>query len=271
MNRLKGKIALITGAAQGIGKAIAETFIQEGATVILTDILKIEGEKIAHDLGPSAYFFPLDISCEEEWQAAMEFTKSQFGKLDILINNAGIMGNATQLGPLDPENSSLVSWRYIHSINLDGTFLGCKYAIGLMKDSVLDKSGSIVNISSRSGVVGIPSAAAYASSKAAIRNHTKTVALYCAQNKYNIRCNALLPAAILTPIWDPTLGKEESERQKAIAALAEGIPLKRMGSPMDVAYAALYLASDEADYVTGSELIIDGGILAGSAASPKSK
>lgn len=267
MNRVKGKIALVTGASQGIGKAIAEILIQEGATVILTDILKTKGEEIASGLGSSACFFPLDVSCEEEWQAAAQFTKSRFGKLDILVNNAGIMGNPTHLGPLDPENSSLESWRYVHTINLEGTFLGCKYGIGLMKE----KGGSIINISSRSGVVGIPSAAAYASSKAAVRNHTKTVALYCAEKGYNIRCNALLPAAILTAIWNPTLGENEIERQKAIAALAEGIPLKRMGNPLDVAYAALYLASDESGYVTGSELTIDGGILAGSAASPKSK
>jgi 3(or 17)beta-hydroxysteroid dehydrogenase len=264
MNRLNGKIALVTGAAQGIGKAITKLLIQEGATVILTDILKSEGESFAKDLGPSAHFYSLDVSCEDEWQTVSQFIKSQFGKLDILVNNAGIMGSNDQLGPLDPENSSLESWHHVHAVNLDGTFLGCKYGIALMKNG----GGSIINVSSRSGVVGIPSAAAYASSKAAIRNHTKTVALYCAEKGYKIRCNAVLPAAILTPIWDPMLGEGE-DRKKAIATLAETIPLKKMGDPKDVAYAVLYLASDESDYVTGTDITIDGGILAGSAASPK--
>ena len=267
MDRVKGKIVLVTGAAQGIGRAIAELLIQEGAKVIVTDILKPEGEKVARDLGPSACFYPLDVSREEEWQAITQFVKTQFGKLDILVNNAGIMGSTTHLGPLDPENSSLESWHRIHAVNLDGTFLGCKYGIALIKD----RGGSIINVSSRSGVVGIPSAAAYASSKAAIRNHTKTVALYCAEKGYNIRCNALLPAAILTPLWNNILGKDEEKRQRSIATLAEGIPLKRMGDPKDVAYAVLYLASDESGYLTGTDITIDGGILAGSAASPKSQ
>jgi NAD(P)-dependent dehydrogenase (short-subunit alcohol dehydrogenase family) len=266
MDRVKGKTALVTGAAQGIGKAITELLIQEGATVIITDVLKTEGEKVALDLGHSACFYPLDVAHEEEWQAVTQLVKSQFGKLDILVNNAGIMGLTSHLGPLDPENSSLESWHYIHAVNLDGTFLGCKYGIALMKD----QGGSIINVSSRSGVVGIPSAAAYASSKAAIRNHTKTVALYCAEKGYNIRCNAVLPAAILTPLWNNILGEDEEKRQRSIAVLAGGIPLKRMGDPMDVAYAVLYLASSESGYLTGTDITIDGGILAGSAASPKS-
>ena len=267
VDRVKGKIALVTGAAQGIGKAIAELLVQEGATVIITDILKQQGEKVAKDLGPTACFYQLDVSREEEWQAITQFVKSKLGKLDILVNNAGIMGSATHLGPLDPENSSLESWHHIHAVNLNGTFLGCKYGIALMKE----QGGSIVNMSSRSGVVGIPSAAAYASSKAAIRNHTKTVALYCAQKKYNIRCNAVLPAAILTPLWNDILGDHGEGRQKAILDLAEAIPLKRMGDPTDVAYAVLYLVSDESVYLTGTDITIDGGILAGSAASPKSQ
>lgn len=265
MDRVKGKIALVTGAAQGIGKSIAEVLIQEGATVIVTDILKDEGEMVVKNLGSSAYFHPLDVSREDEWQAITKLVKSQFGRLDILVNNAGITGCSSHLGLLDPENSSLESWHYIHAVNLDGTFLGCKYGIALMKE----RGGSLINISSRSGVVGVPRTAAYASSKAAIRNHTKSVALYCTEERYNIRCNAILPATILTPMWNDMLGETEEERQKAMAVLAQTIPLKRMGSPMDVAYAALYLASDESSYMTGSEFTIDGGILAGSAALPR--
>ncbi len=131
------------------------------------------------------------------------------------------------------------------------------------------RGGSIINISSRSGLVGIPRAVAYASSKAAIRNHTKSVALYCAEERYPIRCNSIHPAAILTPMWEPMLGKTEEQRQAALASISQDIPLKKMGEPLDVAYAAVYLASDESKYLTGVELNIDGGILAGAAAAPK--
>jgi NAD(P)-dependent dehydrogenase (short-subunit alcohol dehydrogenase family) len=145
---------------------------------------------------------------------------------------------------------------------MDGTFLGCKSAIEVMKN----KSGSIVNVSSRSGIVGIPGAAAYASSKAAIRNHTKSVALYCAQQKYNIRCNSVHPGAILTPLWEEAWGDNKEAAKKQIEA---GIPLGRMGKPEEAAQAILFLASDESSFITGSEIIIDGGILAGSASAPK--
>ncbi len=165
----------------------------------------------------------------------------------------------------DPEQTSLETWHHIHAINLDGVFLGCKYGIQLMKK----QGGSIINLSSRSGLVGIPTAVAYASSKAAVRNHSKSVALYCAEKNYNIRCNSLHSGAILTPLWDSMLS-EESNRNQMIEKISRHIPLKRMGNPKDVAYAVLYLASDESSYITGTELTIDGGILAGSAVSPKS-
>jgi NAD(P)-dependent dehydrogenase (short-subunit alcohol dehydrogenase family) len=149
----------------------------------------------------------------------------------------------------------------VHAVNLDGTFLGCRYAIGAMKAK---GEGSIINISSRSGLVGIRGAAAYASSKAAIRNHSKTVALYCAQKGWRIRCNSIHPAAILTPL----LG-EGPDREARVAAFVADTPLKRFGAPAEVAALAVMLASDEAGYVTGSEFNIDGGLLAGSAASPR--
>jgi len=152
----------------------------------------------------------------------------------------------------------------VHRVNLDGTFLGCRYAIRAMKAS---GAGSIINVSSRSGLVGVPAAAAYASSKAAIRNHTKSVALYCAQQGWRIRCNSLHPAAILTPIWEPMLGSGP-ERDERMAALVADTPLKRFGAPEEVAALAVMLASDESTYMTGAELTVDGGLLAGSAASP---
>jgi 3(or 17)beta-hydroxysteroid dehydrogenase len=263
MDRLLNKIALITGSARGIGEATAELFYEEGATVIVSDINDFGGKAVAQRLGGRSRYYHLDVSIEDEWKAVFGLIEKEFGRLDILINNAGIDGYPQTKGPHDPENLDLESWHYVHAVNSDGVALGCKYAIGLMKKQ---RSGSIVNISSRSGMVGIPRAAAYASSKASIRNHTKTVALYCAQKGYNIRCNSIHPGAILTHMWDLMLGEGE-RRIKNIQRMNSEIPLGYMGKPIDVANAALYLASDESVYVTGIELTVDGGILAGSSAT----
>lgn len=261
--RLKDKIALITGSARGIGQATAELFHKEGATVIVSDIRDEEGNIVVKNLKTNARYLHLDVGSEPGWQAATEYIFDKFGRLDILVNNAGITGFLESTGPWDAENSDLKSWDEVHRVNLTGVMLGCKYAIKLMKE----KGGSIVNISSRSGVVGIPGAVAYASSKAAVRNHTKSVALYCAENGYKIRCNSVHPAAIMTPMWDAMLGEGE-QRKKIIEDIEFGIPLGHFGEPLDVAYGILYLASDESKYVTGIELTIDGGILAGSEAKP---
>lgn len=267
MPRLENKIALVTGAAQGIGKSIAELFVQEGATVILSDINDDMGRAVSSAIGSNTEYLHLDVSSEADWDCTQNHIQEKFGRLDILVNNAGITGFLETQGPFDPENFNTKSWHQVHQTNIDGVAFGCRSAIHLMKASL---AASIVNISSRSGLVGIPGAAAYASSKAAIRNHSKTVALYCAQNGYPIRCNSIHPGAILTPMWDAMLG-QGSERKSAIEEVAKEIPLGVMGEPKDVAYAALYLASDEAKYVTGIELNIDGGILAGSVAAPTKK
>jgi 3(or 17)beta-hydroxysteroid dehydrogenase len=262
--RLKDKIALITGAARGIGRATAELFHKEGAIVIVSDILDAEGKALAQNLGERAHFIHLDVGNENDWISASAYISASFGKLDVLVNNAGITGFLEAKGPWDAENSDLNTWNEVHRVNATGVMLGCKYAIKLMKE----KGGNIVNISSRSGVVGIPAAVAYASSKAAVRNHTKSVALYCAEKAYKIRCNSVHPAAIMTPMWDAMLGEGE-ERQQMIDEIEQGIPLGHFGEALDVAYGVLYLASDESKYVTGIELTIDGGILAGSEAKPK--
>lgn len=263
MQRLKEKVALITGAAQGIGKAVAEVFHQHGAHVILTDINDSLGLVTAHNLHESEYLH-LDVREETHWVNAFNHIKQKHRRLDILVNNAGITGHSQTPGPHDPENLDLESWRQVHAVNSDGTALGCKHAIRLMKEN---RGGSIINISSRSGIVGIPYMAAYAASKAAVRNHSKSVALYCAEKQYAIRCNSIHPGAILTPMWDPMLGEGE-QRAAMIEAIGGQVPLGKMGSATDVANAALYLASDESKYVTGIELHVDGGILAGSAATP---
>jgi NAD(P)-dependent dehydrogenase (short-subunit alcohol dehydrogenase family) len=266
-NRLDKKIALITGSAQGIGEAIANIFSKEGAIVIVSDIQDSKGEDVAKKIGNNSLYIHLDVREEKDWERVISTIIQKYKKLDILVNNAGIIGIQKEFGPQDPENASLESWRSVHATNSDGTFLGCKYAIKAMKNS---SSASIINISSRSGIVGIPAAAAYAASKAAIRNHTKSVALYCAQKGYSIRCNSIHPAAILTPMWDPILG-EGNEKEKNIKIIEKDIPMKKMGTAEDVAFAALYLASDESKYITGVEINVDGGILAGAAASPNSQ
>lgn len=264
MPRLSGKIALVTGAARGIGAGIAKAFVTEGATVVVTDIDETGGEATAAALGDNACFMRLDVREEAQWEAVMAAVLARFGRLDVLVNNAGITGFEEGVAPHDPENASLDDWRAVHAVNLDGAFLGCKHAIRAMRRG---GEGAIVNLSSRSGVVGISGAAAYASSKAALRNHTKSVALYCAEQGLNIRCNAILPAAILTPMWEPLLG-DGPDREARMRDFVADTPLRRFGRVEEVAALAVLLASDEAPYMTGAELHIDGGILAGSAAAP---
>ena len=258
MPRLSEKTCVVTGAARGIGRAIAEAFRAEGAVVIATDKDEAAGQIVAIDLG--CHFERLDVSSEEDWARLAATVPIA----DVVVNNAGVTGFEGNPVAHDPEYATLEAWRAVHRVNLDGTFLGCRYAIRAMKAR---GTGSIINMSSRSGLVGIPAAAAYASSKAAIRNHTKSVALYCAQQGWRIRCNSLHPAAILTPIWEPMLGTGP-DRNERMAALVADTPLKRFGMPDEVAALAVMLASDEATYMTGTELTVDGGLLAGSAASP---
>lgn len=264
MSRLDGKVALITGAARGIGAAIARAFITEGARVWVTDLSDETGQKLAAVLGTDATFVHLDVRDEANWSRVVAEVVAKAGRLDIVVNNAGITGFESGVVAHDPENATLEDWRAVHRTNLDGVFLGCKYAIRAMRPA---KAGSIINISSRSGVVGIPGAAAYASSKAAVRNHTKTVALWCAQEGLTIRCNSIHPAAVLTPMWEPMLGSGP-DREARMAAFVKDTPLRRFGTPEEVAAMATLLASDEASYITGSEFNIDGGLLAGSVATP---
>lgn len=263
-NKLTSRIAIITGAAQGIGAAIAQRFVQEGCFVYVTDVNDVFGRATVKALGDRACYLDLDVRCEEDWQRVTTHVLKAHGRLDVVVNNASITGFEEGAVQHDPEHASLEDWRAVHRTNLDGVFLGCKYAIRAMRRT---GTGSIINISSRSGMVDIPGAAAYASSKAAVRNHTKTVALYCAEQGLKVRCNSIHPAAILTPMWEPMLGADAG-REERMAALVRDTPLRRFGMPEEVAAVALLLASDEATYITGSEFNIDGGLLAGSAATP---
>ncbi len=258
MKRLHAKRCLVTGAASGIGAAISKAFIDEGADVILIDIDMDAVTEMADHLGGTA--FHLDVTDEAGWDALAV----AYPEIDVVVNNAGITGFESSSAPQDPEHAQLEDWRRVHAVNTDGTFLGCRYAIRAMRAK---GCGSIINMSSRSGLVGVPGAAAYAASKAAIRNHSKTVALYCAQQGLNIRCNSIHPAAILTPIWEPMIG-DGPDREARMASFVADTPMKRFGTVEEVAAVAVMLASDEAAYMTGTELTLDGGLLAGSAAAP---
>lgn len=266
MKRLDSKVCVITGAARGIGRAIGQAMIAEGAIVVLSDLADEAGERAASAMGTAAEFHHLDVREEKQWIEVLDRIVARHGRVDVVVNNAGITGFEDGLVAHDPENTSLEDWHAVHATNLDGVFLGCKHAIRVMRSGT---KGSIVNISSRSGLVGIPQAAAYASSKAAVRNHTKSVALYCAQQGLNIRCNSIHPAAILTPMWEAMLGTGP-ERETRIAMIVKDTPLKRFGTPDEVASMAVYLASAESGYTTGAEFVLDGGILAGTTASPGS-
>jgi len=259
MGRLAGKIIVVTGGASGIGEAIVRAGLNEGARVVIADIHPPSGRKLAEALGERARFLELDVAEEASWIMGLDAVVAEHGRLDVLVNNAGVTGNAAD-GQNDPEHTMLEEWRRVMRVNLDGVFLGCKHAIRVMRPN----GGAIINMSSRSGLVGVPHQAAYAASKAAVRNHTKSVALYCAEQGLNIRCNSVHPAAILTPMWEAML-KDGADAE----AVANASPLHRFGRPDEVAAIVTLLASDEATFITGSEFNIDGGILAGSAGAPK--
>ena len=255
MGRVENKIALITGAAQGLGAETARILAVEGASVVLTDINAEGVRQVAEEINTvgcdKANAFGQDVSSEDGWQQTIEKIRDRFGRFDILVNNAGIgsIGNV--------EDETLETWKHVHAIDLDSVFLGCKYGIPLMAES---GGGSIINVSSISGIIAGHNLAAYNSAKAAVRHLSKSVALHCAHEGNKIRCNSVHPAFIDTPILDGLVGG--SDRQAALDKLGRQIPLGRVGQPEDVAYAVLYLASDESQFVTGTEIRIDGGISA---------
>ncbi len=274
MSTLTDKVAIVTGAGRGIGEAVARAFAAAGARVVVTDLCADSASSVAASIGAHAIARRLDVREDGDWGRVVGETLDAFGRLDIVVNNAGITGlgpgEVEQPSPHDPEHASLDAWRAVMRTNLDGVFLGCRHAIRGMRRSLelgSANAGSIINIGSRSGVVGIPRAAAYAASKAGVRNHTKSVALYCAEVGLPIRCNVVQPAAVLTPMWDPMLG-EGAERARNMQAIVADTPLRRFAQPSEVAAMCVYLASDDAAYVTGAEFTIDGGLLAGSAATP---
>ena len=257
MSRVQGKVAIVTGAASGLGKATAELLAREGASVVLTDLDKVNGQAAGQaivDNGGDAVFVEHDVTDEDSWRAVMAAAQSSYGRLDILVNNAGVGG------PNDTETLTLADWRRMMSVNMEGVFIGTKLAMPIMAES---GGGSIINISSAGGIVGTPGMSAYGASKGGVRLFSKCVALECAQKKNGIRVNSVHPGFIRTAtaleITTQAMGMEEAE---AVQLLSSMIPLGRPGEPMEIAYGVLYLACDESSYVTGSELVIDGGMIA---------
>ncbi|MGE0736998.1 MAG: glucose 1-dehydrogenase [Alphaproteobacteria bacterium] len=251
MERLIGKTAIITGAGSGMGQATALLFAAEGAKVVLTDIDQKAVEAVAAQIGAAARAIHHDVADERGWQTVMDMARRAFGGLHILVNNAGSAIEGT------PESTTISDWRRVHAVNVEGVFLGTRAAIPLLRES---GGGSIVNIASRAAIRAAPGhLAAYGASKGAVREFTMTVAIYCARAGYNIRCNSINPGAIDTPLLRASFANADdpAERERMIVGRT---PLNRMGRPIDIAYAALYLGSDEADYVTGSEINVDGGV-----------
>jgi NAD(P)-dependent dehydrogenase (short-subunit alcohol dehydrogenase family) len=257
--RLQNKVVCITGAAQGIGAGIAESMAQEGARIIIGDVNDDGAGALAARIGATALH--LDVSSPEDWQAMADHVAKHFGKLDILVNNAGL----ELVKPM--QDHSLADWRKVMSVNVDGIFLGCKTLEAMLRvPGTSGSSASVINISSIAGIVGYPDQLAYNTSKGAVRHMSKSLAIEWAAHGDAIRCNSIHPGCIRTPMlemavegWIENGSVPADDPWTAIAALC---PLNRVGMPKDIAMGAVYLGSDESRFVTGIELVIDGGWVA---------
>lgn len=254
MGRVDGKVAIVTGGASGIGRASARRLAEQGARVVIADRTVDAGEAVAAEIGDGASFIALDVTDEAAWKELIGATTAKHDGLHILVNAAGIYARGRDQ---NPENISLEDWRRIHAVNMEGVVLGCKHAIPAIRDA---GGGSIVNISSLAAMIGTARTTPYGASKAGVRQFTKSVAHYCAKKGYRIRCNSVHPGIIDTPMGNAAMsgvGANPEEGRERYRAL---VPLGELGEPDDIAYAVLYLASDEAKFVTGAEFVIDGGM-----------
>ena len=249
--RLAGKCCFITGAASGLGKAMALAFATEGAEVAVADRNEEAGRAVAAMLG-SGFYVALDVTDETQWSVALGAAVRAMGRLDVLVNNAGVVASRSI------EDTTLEEWRFVNSVNVEGTFLGCKHGIPHLRAA---GGGAIINISSVAGITAAPMMAAYSASKGAVRALTKTVAIELARKGDQIRCNSIHPVFFQTPMLDDIVATTRNP-DKFRAGLQGNVPLGRFGQPEEVAAMALYLASDEARFVTGAEFAIDGGFTA---------
>ncbi|PCJ50587.1 MAG: hypothetical protein COA74_02065 [Gammaproteobacteria bacterium] len=254
--RVKDKVALITGGGSGIGLAIASVMIEAGAKTIITDIQAEPGQRLAKEIG--ADFFQQDVSNEARWIDVLQQINEKYGRLDILVNNAGISGKA--LGT-DPETTSLEEWQKVQKINSDSVFLGCKNAINTMRNS---GGGSIINMSSIASIVATPFITSYGASKAAVRQLTMSVAMHCATSGSKVRCNSVHPGQIKTPMLEKLFLEASNQAGIPVEDMEQNflgkIPLGEFGEPNDIAYMVLFLASDEAKHITGAQFVVDGGM-----------
>ena len=249
--RLENKVALVTGSGAGIGEATAKRFAEEGARVVVTDIDRESAERVAREIseaGGQAIARYQDVSEEAAWDALIDEVVDTWGKLDVLVNNAGIVIQGTV------EEATLDDWRKTQAVNMEGVFMGCRAAIRVMKEN----GGSIINLSSIEGLIGEPRTAAYNASKGGVRIFTKSAALHCAAQGYGIRINSVHPGYIMTQLVADAIA-EMPDGQDVLARVMQEIPLAHPGEPVDIAHGCLFLASDESRYMTGSELVIDGG------------
>jgi len=255
MGRVQDKVAIITGAASGLGFAAARMLLKEGAKVVLTDVNREVLDSMPdrlNDFSQSQFQTSFhDVTQEDSWIELINKTENDQGKINILVNSAGISLGA------DVVSTDFDIWKKVHHVNLDSVFLGCKYAVPIMGKY---GHGSIINISSISGIVAGWNTAAYNSSKAGVRHLSKSVALFCAKKGYDVRCNSIHPAFVNTPILDPI--KQAFGEAEAVAKLSRQIPMNKIGDTDDVSYAILYLASEESKFMTGSEIVLDGGLSA---------
>ncbi|MBA2544976.1 MAG: glucose 1-dehydrogenase [Deltaproteobacteria bacterium] len=252
MHRVEGKVAIVTGGASGIGRGCARRLAAEGAHVVVADRDEVGGQRVVDELGTPHRFLALDVTSEAGWKRVVAETVKQLGRLDILVNAAGIAIFK------DIERTTLEDWRLINGVNSDGVFLGCKAVLVPMKAA---GGGSIINLSSVAGLIGVADAPAYCASKGAVRLLTKSVALHAARSGYNIRCNSVHPSFIDTPMCDAVINGAP-DPAKARKAFERAAPLGRMGQVDDVAHLVVYLASDESRFVTGAEIAVDGGLTA---------
>lgn len=244
--RVEGKIALVTGAASGMGFAAAQMLAAEGATVILADLNDQTGQERAKQIGGTATFQKLDVADPDQWQALAAKVEERHGRLDILVNSAGIVLIAGF------ENTTLEQFERVLSVNARGTFLACKSMLPLLKQS---SHASIINIASTASHQGFGLGFAYGASKGAVRTMTKSIAAYCQDNGYPIRCNSIHPNEIETPMMEQVMLRSGKPQP-----VAEGIlPPGKLGATKDIAFAVVYLASEESRFVTGSELMVDNG------------
>ena len=251
MKRLDGKVAIVTGAAKGLGEADARLFAREGAKVVLTDVDVENGERVTHEIGDAARFVKQDVRYEDQWETLIKQTVTDFGGLHVLVNNAGVVEAGTI------EDQTAEEFRFVMAVSADGTFFGCKHAVPAIKNA---GGGSIINMASIASVQGAPLVAAYSAAKGAVESLTRTVALHCALNKYNIRCNSVHPSSILTPM---VMGIGEKIINRGLLtpeAMAASADNNKIGEPDDIANTVLFLATEESKFINGAQIRVDNGI-----------